>query len=277
MAKKILAGFVMVLIIVTSIRLFNRESQPAPSTTKTLATERRQSSSDASTEASEVYDDLPVGSKEDPALILVNHNQPMKENTVLPITIMKNGYEIAEMAFDAYYALEQAAKEAGIDLTVVSAYRSVENQQNVYDNSIQEYMAQGKSEERARKLTDDYIAIPGTSEHHTGLALDVVDQDWYADEKGLEPEFGQTKAGKWLANNVTNYGFIIRYPKEKEEITGIQYEPWHIRYVGKEHAAYMKKYDLTLEQYIERFEEKEKNGTKKSDTKKVEKEGRSSK
>ena len=81
-------------------------------------------------------------------------------------------------------------------------------------------MAQGKSEERARKLTDDYIAIPGTSEHHTGLALDVVDQDWYADEKGLEPEFGQTKGGKWLANNVTDYGFIIRYPKEKEEITG---------------------------------------------------------
>ena len=91
------------------------------------------------------------------------------------------------------------------------------------------------------------IAVPGASEHQVGLALDIVCSTYYR----LDEAFGDTEAGKWLAENSYQYGFILRYPKDKEEITGIEYEPWHFRYVGKEAAKEMTEQKLTLEEYVE--------------------------
>ena len=98
-----------------------------------------------------------------------------------------------------------------------------------------------------------YLTVPGLSEHHTGLALDVLSIDWYNQGNSLEESFGEMDAGKWLAKNAAQFGFIIRYEKGKEAITGINYEPWHIRYVGIENAEYMYDNQLVLEEYIDQL------------------------
>ena len=133
-------------------------------------------------------------------------------------------------------------KDGISNIWVQSAYRSVERQKELYDNSVKKYLAQGKTQEQAEKLTDEYINKPGASDHNLGLAVDFN----YVDNK-----FEDLKGFKWLQENAENYGFILRYPKDKEEITKIAYESWHWRYVGEEHAKKMNKLNMCLEEYIE--------------------------
>lgn len=129
------------------------------------------------------------------------------------------------------------AKKKGYTLKGVSAYRSYERQKQIYDNNVRS---------RGTTQTDKVSAVPGSSEHQTGLSIDVS-----SDSVGcsIETSFGSTKEGKWLEKNCYKYGFIIRYPKDKTKITGYSYEPWHIRYVGKNLAKYLYKNNLTLEEY----------------------------
>ena len=129
---------------------------------------------------------------------------------------------------------------------VQSAYRSVERQKELYDNSVQKYLKQGKTQEEAERLTDEYINKPGASDHNLGLAVDFN----YVDNK-----FEDLDGFKWLQKNAENYGFILRYPKHKEDITKISYESWHWRYVGEEHAKKMNELDMCLEEYIEYLQE----------------------
>ncbi|EKN36818.1 D-alanyl-D-alanine carboxypeptidase, partial [Clostridium botulinum CFSAN001627] len=125
------------------------------------------------------------------------------------------------------------AKEEGIILLGNSGYRSYRSQKNIYKNRAR---SQGK------ELADAYVAKPGFSEHQTGLCIDITNKDRY---------FVQgTKEADWLAKNCYRFGFIIRYPKEKKSITNIEYEPWHIRYVGKEAAKYIYDNKITLEEYL---------------------------
>ena len=120
----------------------------------------------------------------------------------------------------------------------MSGFRSYERQKDVFAQNVKKL-----GEETARRVS----ATPGQSEHQTGLAMDVTSPE--IDFK-LTTEFEKTREGKWVLENAHKYGFIIRYPKGKEAITGYDYEPWHLRYVGKEHAAYMKEHNLTLEEYL---------------------------
>lgn len=135
----------------------------------------------------------------------------------------------AKSAFDKMAA--DAAKE-GLDLHIRSGYRSYSYQKNLYNN----YVAQD-----GKAAADRYSARPGHSEHQTGLAFDV---------NSLSQSFENTPEGKWMAKNCWKYGFIIRYPKGKESITGYMYEPWHIRYLGKENARAVYDSGLTLEEYL---------------------------
>lgn len=153
----------------------------------------------------------------------------------------------------AFEELEAAAQAAGYPLVIVSAYRSVAYQEKILNAAIQQKMASGMTYDEALADAKQTMTEPGYSEHHTGLALDVVDQSWYTNYSPelLHSNFGQTDGGKWLAANVAQYGFIIRYPEGKMAITKIDYEPWHIRYVGKENAEYMVKNNLTLEEFVE--------------------------
>ncbi len=127
------------------------------------------------------------------------------------------------------------AKKEGIFLIGNSAYRSYKSQKTVYNNRVR---SQGKEK------ADAYVAKPGFSEHQTGLCIDITNKDRYFVEGTPEAE--------WLKENCSKFGFIIRYPKDKKDVTGIEYEPWHIRYVGKDAAKYIYDNGITLEEYLER-------------------------
>ena len=131
---------------------------------------------------------------------------------------------------------------AGINhIWAQSAYRNPKKQEHLIQESIQEYLEEGKTEEEAKALTARSIGEPYKSEHNLGLAVDFNDVNY---------EFEEEKAFSWLVENAENYGFILRYPKDKEEITKIKYEPWHWRYVGIENAKEINKLGFCLEEYI---------------------------
>lgn len=140
-------------------------------------------------------------------------------------------------ASKALEKLFKAADKAGYDLVGISGYRSYNRQYQIFTNNI---VTKGK------KHTLMYSAVPGTSEHQTGLAIDVSSESLH---NKLSEGFSSTPEGKWLAENSYRYGFIIRYPDDKAEITGYAYEPWHIRYVGKGLANYLYTNKLTLDEY----------------------------
>ena len=135
-------------------------------------------------------------------------------------------------ADNALKQLQQAAQNAGHSIPLISGFRSYSRQQTLYNN----YVARD-----GQAKADTYSARPGHSEHQTGLAFDVG---------MLDDNYGNTPAGTWLKENCHKYGFIIRYPKGKESITGYQYEPWHIRYVGITHATNIMTKNITLEEYL---------------------------
>lgn len=139
---------------------------------------------------------------------------------------------VDQTASDALKQLQQAASTAGHNIPLISGFRSYSRQQTLYNN----YVARD-----GQALADTYSARPGHSEHQTGLAFDVGK---------LDDNYGSTPAGIWLKENCHKYGFIIRYPKGKESITGYQYEPWHIRYLGVEHATKIMNQNITLEEYL---------------------------
>ncbi|MFN2745717.1 MULTISPECIES: D-Ala-D-Ala carboxypeptidase VanY [unclassified Bacillus (in: firmicutes)] len=147
---------------------------------------------------------------------------------------------IRKEAAEALEKMFNAAKKDGFELVAVSGYRSYDRQKVIYDNEVSQ-----KGEEKAKEA----VAYPGQSEHQTGLAMDISSR---SNGFALNEDFGNTKDGKWVEENAYKYGFIIRYPKNKEDITKYKYEPWHLRYVGKKAAKVIKEHDLTLEEYFEK-------------------------
>ncbi len=140
-------------------------------------------------------------------------------------------------AADALEKLFEAAKDDGIILYGISGFRSYERQYKIFTNNIVK---------KGKKYTLRYSAVPGTSEHQTGLAIDVSAKSL---NFKLSSNFASSQEGLWLAKNAHNYGYIIRYPEGSEAITGYAFEPWHIRYVGKDLAAYLHDNDMTLDEY----------------------------
>lgn len=140
-------------------------------------------------------------------------------------------------AASAISSLFEEAKRNGFNLKIISGYRSYQSQASIYNS----YVAQD-----GQAIADTYSARPGFSEHQTGLVADV---GYISGECALETCFGDTPAGRWLVNNSHNFGFIIRYPSGKQAITGYQYEPWHLRYVGVDVAKAVYLSGLTLDQY----------------------------
>ncbi len=145
--------------------------------------------------------------------------------------------KLRKVAADALERLFQAGEKEGVILYGVSGYRSYARQKQIYDRNVAT---------RGVKATNAVSAQPGSSEHQTGLTIDVSAKSVVY---RLDQSFGDTKEGKWLAKNAHSYGYIIRYPYGKAKITGYSYEPWHIRFVGKTVATYLYENNLTLEEY----------------------------
>lgn len=159
-------------------------------------------------------------------------------------------YQMESTAANALVSLLSAAKQNGIyDLVLYSGYRTYASQKNKYETRTNKYLSQGYSQAEAEAKAGEYIAPPGASEHHTGLAADVCSSSIVNKYGYLSDEFDTTKSYQWMKNNCANYGFIVRYQKGKESITGYSYEPWHIRYIGKDHATACTALGITYEEY----------------------------
>lgn len=141
-------------------------------------------------------------------------------------------------AYNAYLAMLEAAEADGINFCICSAYRDYATQKSIYETGVANY-----GEDYAGQL----YAKPGKSEHHTGYAIDLTSASMHW---GLSQDFADLPEGKWVSTHCAEYGFILRYLKGKEDITGYMYEPWHIRYVGKDVARYITDHDLTFEEYL---------------------------
>jgi len=139
------------------------------------------------------------------------------------------------------------AKEDGVNLIVCSPYRDMARQEYLFDRKVKSFIRTGMSYVDAYKKASITVTVPGASEHQIGLAVDIISDTYSA----LDIGFADTPAGQWLAEHSWEYGFILRYPLGKEEITGIQYEPWHFRYVGVEAAKQITEEGITLEEFVE--------------------------
>ncbi len=212
---------------------------PAPSTP--------QSGSEAAATAA-----APGFSEGDWALLLVNRDHPLPGDFE-PYTQNVKGYD--KRPFDAralppLEAMLSAAEKDSCPLYLVSGYRSIQRQTALFERRTRSYLKDGVSRKEAEEKAEKLVARPGCSEHNTGLAADIVSADWYKTNKDLTEEFENTEAFRWLDAHAAEYGFILRYPKGKEALTGVSYEPWHYRYVGRDAARKIKEAGITLEEFL---------------------------
>lgn len=183
---------------------------------------------------------------DDELLTVVNPWNPLPEDWVCDLVTLSDGRRVDSRCYEAFEEMMAACRDAGYAPFLCSAYRTQETQQSLYDNKVQRLMNSGMGEEEAKVEAAKAVAIPGTSEHQLGLAVDIVD----ANMQDLTDEQENTETQKWLMANSWRYGFIHRYPNDKTDITGIIYEPWHYRYVGKAAAQDIFNRDITLEEYV---------------------------
>lgn len=187
--------------------------------------------------------------KESWNLILVNKTHPVPEGYEVPLTTIKGSMKCDERVLEPLVEMLNAADKSGINLVVCSPYRDYKLQEKLFLRKVNAYMNNGYSYLEAYKKSSTDVLVPGASEHQLGIAFDIV-VDYHA---VLDEAFGNTEGGMWLRDHACEYGFILRYPKGKEYITGIEYEPWHFRYVGKEAAEYIYKKGVTLEEFLDTF------------------------
>ena len=180
-------------------------------------------------------------------LLLVNPWCFMPEDYTVELTQIGGGHRVADYAYADYLELMAACKEAGHSPVVRSSFRTMTDQKILYANRIQRFKDEGYSTEEATEKAGTIVAVPGTSEHQLGLALDIVDSK----NRNLDESQAETATQQWLMENSWRYGWILRYPNEKSDITGIIYEPWHYRYVGREVAAEIHELGLCLEEYLQ--------------------------
>lgn len=179
-------------------------------------------------------------------LMLVNQSHPMEDGYVPELANIDDAHQVDARVLEPLQNMLKAASDEGYSLYVCSAYRSVDRQKELFNKSMIDYVNQGMTYYEAAIETAKSIAWPGESEHATGLAMDIVSSDY----AGLDEKQGETDDQKWLMEHCYEYGFILRYPKDKSEDTGIIYEPWHYRYVGVEAALAIRDQGVTLEEYL---------------------------
>jgi D-alanyl-D-alanine carboxypeptidase len=262
------AGFLLITLAV-ALQQEHAESAINTGNTKTSKTIAKTETTSSQTEGSSHSNkpkqitrkikDFPKVTAEDWSLVLVGPLNKGSEIETGGLAKLSNGYLVDKRIVSDYEKLKAAAEKAGHPLVMISAFRSIASQKDVFDQNVTMLMNQGQSKEKAIETTKRTMTEPGYSEHHTGLALDVVDRQWYNSypDTVLDHRFGETDGGKWLQEHAREYGFIIRYPEGKQTITKIDYEPWHLRYVGVETATYIEKHQLTLEEFLEQVKEQE--------------------
>ena len=257
MKKVILVIVVLILVIISYLFIIKNSKQINKESQKTMQVSTEAEKTDTQNYKNEdtIIDTTENIEKEnnsstsennklnDWKIILVNSENPLPENYQIELADIDKTRKFDKRAINDLNNMILTMRNSGINnIWVQSAYRTIEYQQQLYDNSINKYLRQGNNQEQAQILTEKQLAKAGQSEHNLGLAVDFN----YVDES-----FEKTKAFTWLKQYAQEYGFILRYSKEKENITKILYEPWHWRYVGQEHAKKINELGMCLEEYIE--------------------------
>ena len=188
-------------------------------------------------------------------LLLVNKNNKIPDGYAVDLEEVENTIHKVDNRIEK--KLEEMlndARKAGLEPLICSSYRTTSKQTQLYNNKVKQYRNLGYDKEKSEELASYWVAIPGTGEHETGLAVDIVSKNYQI----LDEKQEETAVQKWLMENSYKYGFALRYPTDKKEITMINYEPWHYRYVGTENAKYMKEHNMCLEEFIEYLKQFEK-------------------
>lgn len=245
----------------TSALLYSEEAQPMAMVTETptvIPSLPEPSAAPASVSGTSAITRKPY-LRPDGLPLLVNRENPLPDDYEPYDLVKMNDYCDPELvkikysdtyaereAVDALMVMLQAAHEEGITVWQISAaYRTEAYQQRLFDQQVEKYISQnGLSRSKAISATRQTVADPGTSEHHLGMAFDIT-------VPGVS--FAGTEQAKWLAKNCWDYGFILRYSKEKESITGFLAEAWHFRYVGTLHSLVMRDENLCLEEYLDKY------------------------
>lgn len=216
-----------------------QEAEPAPEVIETA---------EVATEVEVDIEEIMEIEEEEPGwqLRLVNQWNPITEYDDSRIIDIGEKQSIDKRCYKDLAEMLEDCRAEGISPKVCSSYRSWETQERLYLNKVERLMAKGYSEEKAYLEAAKAVAVPGTSEHQIGLAVDIVDES----NQHLNASQERTPTQQWLIKNSWKYGFILRYPKGKSELTGVIYEPWHYRYVGKEAAQEIYEQELCLEEYV---------------------------
>lgn len=185
-----------------------------------------------------------VKDKKEWKLLLVNREHYIPEDYTIEFTELSNGEKVDSRIYPDLQEMFDTARAEGLQLFVADGYRTQEEQQQLLDEKIEAYKNEGYAEEEAEAEAKQWVALPGTSEHQLGLAVDIN-----ADTS----QSTRDEVYEWLAQNGYKFGFINRYPVNKTEITGTIYEPWHYRYVGKKAAKEIYSQGICLEEYIEQM------------------------
>lgn len=195
---------------------------------------------------------IPTVSEEDSwKTVLVNPTHAMADGYVPElVTVDNTNFQFDARAAADLNAMLQAARDEGLSPMICSSYRSWERQTALFEKQVEKQQNTGLSYEEAYQKAQTVVAYPGTSEHQTGLAADIV----ATSHQLLDDSQADTAEQQWLMANCWKYGFILRYPLGKSEYTGIIYEPWHYRYVGQEVARYITENGLCLEEYWQQLE-----------------------
>ena len=175
-------------------------------------------------------------------LILVNRDSYIPDDYQVELTELSNGKKVDSRIYPELQEMFNDARAQGYGLFVREGYRTQEEQQQLMDEKIEAYENEGKSKSEAKKLAEQWVAIPGTSEHQLGIAVDI---------NADTTKSSSDDVYNWLSENAHTYGFIKRYPSNKTDITGVINEPWHYRYVGKEAASKIYSQGICLEEYID--------------------------
>ena len=230
---------IVVICIVLIVKKANNKKTIETSTNQPIETTNQKNDKQEENEQTQ----QPEKEITDWRLRLANYENLLPENFTVEVEDIDKTRQFDARAIDDLNKMMNQMKKDGItNIWVQSAYRSVARQKELYDNSVKKYLQQGKTQEEAEELTNEYINKPGSSDHNLGLAVDF---------NMVDNKFEQLDGFKWLQKNAENYGFVLRYPKDKEDITKISYESWHWRYVGVEHAKKMNELNMCLEEYIQ--------------------------
>lgn len=188
-----------------------------------------------------------LAAEEERLLTLVNPWNTVPEDWTVETVSIGNGHRVDKACYDDLMAMLEACRAAGHKPVVKSSYRTQKTQQQLHENKVRQWIGYGYREEEARKQASAIVAPPGTSEHQLGWAVDIVDDRYHL----LNEKQATMPAQIWLMEHSWEYGFILRYPSDKSEVTGIIYEPWHYRWVGRDNAKAIHESGLCLEEYLE--------------------------